>query len=189
MFRYAFDPSRSKFALTPSGRTGPLLSVKGNTVYKDSENDLLILLFVIGFAFPILISISLNNFEITLPAFINHILSALPFLSVLFYTYSATCWNIRRLHDINKNWSAILAPILFLAGIFVSATLGSILCAVITIVLDLSYKFPIAISGFAVSGCVYWWLVYLPHSQRWREKVVLARSYPAANQHGPLATS
>jgi hypothetical protein len=178
----AVDPGESRFALTPFGRTGPLSratripadSHTGDPLAIASGVTAMLMVFVIP------------------PLGLSAIAEPLISLPLLFYVYSAICWNIRRLHDLDRSGFGILLPLLANAGILGASWLGAAL-AFLTSMAARSMGHPMdeggglvaIILGMMGTTTAYLLLIYRRQRAQWRQQVVTAGGSPQANRFGP----
>ena len=187
MWNDAFDPNQARFAFTPFGRTGPLLSAKGVPAHKESGDRFFWLVALSSFFGPLGILALANATGLTFPSAVNLTLGALLPFGIVIYCYSAICWNIRRLHDIGKSGVLILIPILYLLGIVVSSIIGYSLGRLASLFFSGDLEFVVSMIGLTLVMASYLFFVYLPHSQRWRRNVVVAAGEPGSNRYGQVA--
>lgn len=187
-----FDPARSRFALTPLGRTGPFTNEIAKEQHFHGE-PLFFASVVLSVALAWLIG-SLTGAHPTLTNTTDvAVLNWLIVVPMNFFCYSAICWNIRRLHDLGRSASAMVGPASYLLGIPAAALtpfavwLGLQLAGLVPAMLSSLPLDPLigVILAAISSTWAYFALVYMPHMKRWHRNVTLAPGDPGPNRYGP----
>lgn len=187
MWNGAFDPNLARFAFTPFGRTGPLLSAKGVAAHKSSGDRFFWLVALSSFFGPLAVVAVANAAGWVFPTAVSLTLGALLPLGIIIYSYSSICWNIRRLHDLGKSGILIIVPILYIFLFLPSAMAGYFIGRAFSFLFFNDVEFAASMIGLVISSASYLFVVYRPHSERWRTSVVVAAGQPCSNRYGQAA--
>jgi uncharacterized membrane protein YhaH (DUF805 family) len=185
MFEKAFDPRQSRFALSPFGRVGPLLSARGVSLYRDNGDRLLHLILFVGILFPVAALVLYHEVYPPWEGVAARFCEVMIPGSFVAYAYSVVCWNIRRLHDLGKTGLHVLVSLLFVAGVVIVPAMSFVLVGAISVMAGFANPFLWSALGVIVGAIGYVAVVFYPHARRWREAVVTAPGESAPNRFGP----
>ena len=194
--RDATNPDIAMFALTPNGRTGPMKPRRRRVAW-EPPGDLLFRFCLYTVIVSMFVIPALWNFLLG-PEYYK-IAVYLSISPLAFYAYSATCWNIRRLHDLNQSAVRLLSPALIHPGRILTPI------AVLLVTIRIPGLIPATMRNTAIdvgliiaalvialiSAAIYQTRVFEPHQKRWKRDVTDALGDDLPNAHGlpPKRTS